>query len=1310
MKITGHLAQNTGPRYSFLFVPLTQPKLGKRVTIGEDFFPERIRDELEYCLPRNNKRQGGASGGDSFPVVGIGASAGGLEALLEFFKELPPTGMAFVVITHLEPNHESQLVEIIGSASSLPVAVAQNGVRLKPDHIYVLPPNGELTLREGVLQLTARNDSAKPHYPIDLFFESLANDEGSGAIGIILSGGGSDGAQGVRAIKSKCGTTFAQDQQSAKHPSMPYSAIATGAIDSILTPSRMAGELVKLKIQPFLGETQTAETGPEPTLAEWSPEETGEFSGILNLLRVARSVDFSQYKPTTIGRRIRRRMLIHHFESVDEYVAHLESHPDAVQDLYRDILINVTSFFREPATFEGLRGKLLEMLARRRPPEPFRIWVPGCSTGEEVYSFAIALTELIESTGKQIPLQVFGTDISDDAVDRARRGIFPESIQHDVTPERLRRFFVRADAGYRTGDQIRQSCVFAHHDLTADPPFSQMDLVSCRNVLIYMGGAAQQRILPMLHYALKNGGILVLGSAETIGTRTDLFSTVDGKQKIYLRKPVHSWLGPEFFSVESLTRALPAMPRNLSSTISSFADIEARAARLLREIYAPAGVLINEDMQILHFHGQTRFYLEPPQGEASLNLLRLARESLVYPLRNLVDRVIEKREAVDEPGVRVEYEGEVRVITLRVIPVGEGANVFLVVFEEPRTAADQPATGVDEAPGQSAEAISLQLAQQRELTQIREYLRKVVEQYEAATEELRAANEEARSANEELQSTNEELRTAKEELQSSNEELTTVNDELKHRNDELRLATNDLGNVLGAVMIPIFMVGMDLRLRRFTPPAERLLNLKASDIGQPISDIHSGLHLPKLNEMILEVIRTLEVRQQRAQDFRGRWYEVFVRPYRTGDDRIEGAVVALIDVDESTRALQEAELARNFAEGIVETVQHPLLVLDAEMKIMRATAAFYRLFQVSPEETEGKRVEELSGGEWDLPELRRLLDSTLSRDIPFQDVNLELDFRNIGRRSLRLNARRITTGAIGLPHRVLLAIEDVTERREAAEIQYRRLFETAKDAILILDAESGRVTDVNPFFTQLTRYSRGEVVGKPFWELDAFLHTDVGHRLVPEAKQNEWSRFDSVPMRARDGRELTLELIANQYRVRDAASIQVNIRDVTSRRRMEERLRRSNLDLQQFAYAASHDLQEPLRTLSTFSQLLTRRLEGKVDAQTSQHLSFISAAADRMSQMVLDLLGYSQIGRVDGKIVPMPAEAVLSSAILNLQMAIQDTNACITFDPLPTVMIEEMQFLQLLQNLIGNALKYRSSEPPRIHIALATPVRNGCSP
>jgi two-component system CheB/CheR fusion protein len=639
----------------------------------------------------------------------------------------------------------------------------------------------------------------------------------------------------------------------------------------------------------------------------------------------------------------------------------------------------------------------------------------------------------------------------------------------------------------------------------------------------------------------------------------------------------------------------------------------------------------------------------------------------------------------------------VREITIRVIPIPEGsARYFLVLFEDVKSRPSD--TLAQPLPGGSA-VLEFQLGQaRRELDESREYLRKIIEQHEVAIEELRAANEEVQSSNEEMQSANEELRTAKEELQSSNEELITVNEELKNLNSELGSTNNDLSNVLNAVTIPIVMVGMDYRIRRYTPAAERLLNAVPSDLGRVITEMAYAVPVPGLKPMLSEAIQTLGVQQKKVQNRDGRWFSVIVRPYRTTDDRIDGAVITFIDIDDVTRALEQSEAARDFAEGIVETVQHPLLVLDHQLRVERVTSAFYKVFQVTPEETHGKDLFSLGNGQWNVPKLRMLLEEALTRDIPFRDLEVEHTFPHIGRRTMRLNARRIS-GRGQTNHTILLAIEDVTERKEAAEIQYRRIFETAKDAILVLEGESGRVIDVNPYFLEMTRYPREEVVGRAFWELTAFLKAEEAGRLVPEAMEKEVVRFDSVRSQAHDGRQLIVEMMANRYRVRGEVLIQVNIRDVTQRRQAEEDLRRSNLDLQQFAFAASHDLQEPLRTVINQVQFLQKQYRGKLDADADITIDFITNATDRMRQMVLDLLSYAQTARAEIAIAPVSVEAVLATAIANLQLAIQNVHGRITFDPLPTILMDQTQLLQLLQNLIANSLKYHGSEPPHIHLS-----------
>jgi two-component system CheB/CheR fusion protein len=1253
---------------------------------------QRIFDERHIGACLYNQERMTPQQQARFPVVGIGASAGGLEACIELLTSLPGrTGMAFVVVQHLEPHHESHLPEILARSTTMEVLQARDGTPLEADHLYVVPPNVVLTIQDSTLHLAPRSDGANQYFPIDQFFFSLADDQGTRAIGVILSGGSSDGALGLRAIKCASGTTFSQTEESAKYGGMPHSAIATGAVDFILTPRSIAGELARISAHPYLTD---ASTGFDEGAGIAQDDEN--FQKILLRLRAATRVDFTQYKQNTIRRRIARRMLVHNVETVREYVAHLDAHPEELNDLYRDILISVTQFFREPAMFTALSGILTGVLQKRDRNAPFRIWCAGCATGEEAYSLAIAITEIMETAGLSTPIQLFGTDISDSAIDRARAAIYPEQVQEEVSEERLSRFFTRVERGYRISSSIRECCIFARHDLIRDPPFSQLDLVSCRNVLIYLGGVAQQRVLPSLHYSLKPAGLLILGSAESIGTRADLFEVVDNDNKIFSRKLSSSRFtmtlpDPKNFETFVAERKAQEMP-----IATALAHVESRAGRILRDLYAPPGVTINDAMQIVHFHGQTSLYLEPPPGEASLNLFRVAHQSLLFSLRKAIDTAAEKNEPVYETGVRFERNGQAREIALRVVPISEaGTRFYVVLFED----AGRIAPMRSQAGAGDASTAELQLTQAlRELDETRDYLRKITEQHEVAMEELRAAHEEVQSSNEEMQSTNEELRTAKEELQSSNEELITVNDELKNRNDELAAANSDLNNVLNAVNIPIVMVGMDFRIRRCTPAAERFLNMVPADVGRVITDLHYSVDVPNLKAMLSEAVHTLAVQQTKVQNREGRWHSVLVRPYRTVDDRIDGAVITFIDIDDVTRALGRAEDARDFAEGIVETVQHPLLVLDRDLRIQRATSSFFKTFQVTPEETQGQLIYGVGSGQWDIPELRMLLDQALVRDVPFRDLDVEHEFPHIGRRTMRLNAKRIA-GPDGSAQTILLAIEDVTERKEAAEIQYRRLFESAKDAIIVVDGVLGRVVDVNPYFLELTRNSRAEIVGKAFWEIAPFRRAEEGRRLVRESMEHEVTRFESVRMDAQDGRQLIVEMIANRYRVKDQMLIQVNIRDVTQRRQAEDDLRRSNLDLQQFAFAASHDLQEPLRTVINQAQLLEKLYKGKLDADADEIIQFITTATDRMRHMVLDLLNYAQTARANIAIAPTSVEAGLASAMSNLQLAIQSVGARITFDPLPTVLMDSTQLLQLLQNLIGNALKYRGSDPPAIHLS-----------
>jgi two-component system, chemotaxis family, CheB/CheR fusion protein len=1116
----------------------------------------------------------------SFPVVGIGASAGGLEAFTELLEALPAnTGMAFVLVQHLDPDHASLLTALLARATAMPVEEVRDGVRVLPNCVYVIPPNTRLTLGDGALRLAPRL-AHSPQLPIDSFFFSLSDEQQRLAIGIILSGTGSDGAEGIRAIKARCGITFAQDDESAHFRGMPQTARGTGAVDYVLTPAEIARELV------HIGQHRYVVGGGDVDTAEVLPEGQSEIQGIYQLVERATHVDFAFYKQTTVRRRIGRRMIVNRCEQVGDYLALLQRNADEIQELYRDILICVTSFFRDPAAFQALRPHLERMVSGVAEGDSLRVWVAGCSTGEELYSLAICLHEIIDQQGRETGLQLFGTDISEAALTRARTGVYSENILQTVSAERLRRFFHKVDGGYQINQAIRDTCIFAKQDVTRDPPFSRLNLISCRNVLIYLGAALQKTVFGLFHYALNAGGLLFLGSAETAAATPELFQVVDGQHKLFTRNSSPARLPAPFSSFRGVPETSVAV--RIERTLSA-SELQKRADRAIQNRYAPDGVVIDAGMQILQYRGRTGFYLEPAQGEASHHLLRMAHESLQPVLRRSVAAAIQTNTVVQQKGLRIEHLGEMREVTLEVVPISglsPNERYYMVMFERESVAASERPSGFPAASEQPAfpppEAVADRIERlERELADAREYLRSQREDHETAIEELRAANEEVGSANEELQSTNEQLGTAKEELQSTNEELITVNDELKARNDELGVLTNDLNNVLSAADLPVLMVDRTVRLRRFTPKAERWLHLIPSDTGRLLSEIQDRVPLPELATLVAKVIDTLAMETREVQDGDGLWWLLTIHPYRTSEHRIEGAVLVFVDIDLLHRNLQETQEARDFADAIVNTVHEPLLVLTPDLRVQRANPSFYRTFQVSRDETQGRFLHDLGNGQWDIKALRQALEQVLSQRAGFADLEVVHAFPKIGTRTIWLNGCGIATE--DEPARaILLALEDVTLRRQA-----------------------------------------------------------------------------------------------------------------------EQALKRSNADLEQFAYLASHDLREPLRTIGSFSELLAKRYKGKLDAEADEFIGFVLAAVARMNRLITDLLAYSRVA--NSEVNPganTSAHAALQETLWNLRAAIDSSGASITHGDLPLVPFDSLQLSLLFLNLIGNAIKYRRSDvPPQIHVA-----------
>jgi len=962
----------------------------------------------------------------NFPVVGIGASAGGLEAVTELLKRLPVnTGMAFVLVQHLAPTHESMLSELLSRETTMPVLEIKDGMVVQPNHFYVIPPNTNLGLLHGVLHLIPRGDEKGHYLPIDFFLRSLAKEQLSSAIGVILSGSASDGVMGLMEIKSEGGITFAQDEITAAHSSMPHSAVAAGCVDFVMPPKDIGLELARIGQHPYLrNENIKADKA--------SPKEEENLRKIFLLLRQQTGNDFTYYKQSTILRRIKRRTLLHKLERLDDYVRFLQGNSSEVDALFRDLLINVTGFFRDPEVFEGLKNIVFPAIVKDRPEGlPIRIWVAGCSTGEEVYSIAIALLEFLGDMASNTAIQFFATDLDEEAVNKARSGIYPKSIGDDVSAKRLQRFFTKVDEGYQIAKHIRDLCVFARQNVFKDPPFSRLDMISCRNLLIYLSPVLQKKIMPIFNYALNDKGYLLLGTSETIGRHADLFRLADKKLKLYEKKSVSGI--PSFNLNYSARVGIDETPLYNPITQQSKnwtnIDIQREADRIVLKKYAPSGVVINENIDVIQFRGHTGTFLEPSAGEASLNLLKLVRNGLQVALRNIINQAMKKNISVRKDDLHLRTDGEVKHISVEVIPIMEPENqsrYYLVLFQE-ITSVETPAknkTLDSVAAKEKEETLEIKRLQQ-EINATQEYMHSVVEQQEVANEELTSANEEIQASNEELQSTNEELETAKEELQSSNEELATVNDELASRNNELEQLSNDLANLITGLSIPIVMVNEDLCIRRFSSAAEKLLNLIPSDQGRPISHIQANIVVPKLDSVLLRVIDTIKNEELELQDMQGNWYRVEIRPYKTLDNKISGALIAFIDINEIKVSLDKAEQAQHFVEAIVAAISYPTLVLDENLRVISASKVFYSTFKVNEKETVGNLLYRLGNGQWGIPQLREQLENSITKESGFNDFKVEHKFEHIGEKCMKISGRFLSEGLKHEPM-VLMQIEDIT--------------------------------------------------------------------------------------------------------------------------------------------------------------------------------------------------------------------------------------------------------------------------------------------
>jgi two-component system CheB/CheR fusion protein len=977
---------------------------------------ETVNPQTARTEKTGDYSRGGLLGGDKFRIVALGGSAGSLDALEQFFTHLPPlTGLAFVVVVHLPPTEDSHLAQVLQNFTQMPVQEAHDGVRVQPNYVYTIPPDCDLGIQHGALHILKPTLPLTQRTPIDFFLQSLAKDAGERAVCILLSGLGSDGSLGLKLVMESFGMVMVQDPATAAFAALPQAALATEFVDFVLAPELLPAQLLAYVERPWSARAMRE----QPT--ESSSRPAHALRKIFLLIRQQTGHDFSFYKRNTVFRRIERRMNSHQINDFTDYVRYLQENPYEVEQLFRELLIGVTKFFRDPAAFDSLKHYLRELVKHKEPGSTVRVWAPGCSTGEEAYSLAITLLECMEEMvpTRKLKLQIFATDISAEGIEAARAGVYSENTVADISPARLERFFMRTDSHYQIRKQVRDVVIFAAHNLNRDAPFTKLDLLCCRNLLIYLSSELQRNLLPVFHYALNPGGLLFLGPSENLTGFQELFQPLDIKWKISRRNETAAAI-PRFVNFPfTPVRQQPApspLPAFMSPTASlhrhggSFAAVVQKS---LLQAYTPPAVVIHPKGEILYVNGRTGKYLEPAPGVSSMNIFDMARPELTLEISAAVHRAIETREDVTVDNLRVKTEAGQQLLRLTVKHLHEAealANLLLVVFEDqPTPRRVRLAKGALTPSDLNRDDVVAALNKELQYTKHR--LQTTIEEMDSSLEELKSTNEELQSANEELQSTNEEAMTNKEEMQSLNEELLTLNMQYQAKTEELSQSANDMKNLLDATQIATIFLDNDMVVKRFTPQVTRILNLLPSDAGRPLSHFSPNLRYPYLVRDVQQVLDRLVIVEVNIETTSDEWYTMRILPYRSLDNYINGAVITFTDIT-SLKQL-EARLQQNtiFIESMQEAVREPMLALSPELRVLSPSRSFAQAFGLAGTELTGQMLTAFNGNAWNQPRLREYLAALFKADATeadeFDDFVLEADFVGLGHRRVHLYGHRM---------------------------------------------------------------------------------------------------------------------------------------------------------------------------------------------------------------------------------------------------------------------------------------------------------------